>query len=175
MIDNNKLAKELSSIYSSSNKAKKSVVAELAKIDEKYKKLAEQEKAQLNKTLEMLDNQLKYYGTLLGLSDDAVEEKVEEAVVEEPEKVEEEPVIEDTVFEENNEKAKVDDDADELPFKEDVVEETVAEESPVEEKKDEYSDIWPDDSENSGKSEEKESEEKAGDEDEWPAFPEDWK
>lgn len=102
MFDNSKLLKDLTSIYSSSNKAKKSVIAELAKIDEKYRKLAEQEKAQLNKTLDMLDAQLKYYGALLNLDGAAVVDVPESVQTEE---VEEEAKIEDTIFPENNEQA----------------------------------------------------------------------
>ena len=95
-IDNKKLLKELSAIYASSNKAKTAVVAEIAKVDEKYRKLAEDEKKELSATLAQLEQQLDYYGKILGLGKN--EESVEE----------EEAPITDTIFPENNMEKAVD-------------------------------------------------------------------
>lgn len=165
MIDNNKLAKELSAIYASSNKAKKSVVAEIAKVDEKYRKLAEQEKAELNKTLEMLDAQLKYYGTILGLS-----KKDENEVKEEKEEA-----IEDTIFPENNEEV-VEPEAEEETTEEEPTE--VTPEPEVVEGDDASESMeWPDEtSEETTEEQTKEKEEeKTAEEDVWPDFPQEWK
>lgn len=106
MLDNKKLMKELASIYASSNKAKNSIVSELAKIDEKYKKLAEQEKAKLNEMLKNIEVQLGYYGTLLDLNNVGTGEVTDAILADEPKeepKEEEEPVVQDTIFPENNE------------------------------------------------------------------------
>lgn len=105
MLDNKKLMKELASIYASSNKAKNSIVSELAKIDEKYKKLAEQEKAKLNEMLKNIEVQLGYYGTLLDLNNDGTGEVADAILAAESkeESKEEEPTIQDTIFPENNE------------------------------------------------------------------------
>lgn len=109
--DNKKLLKEFAAIYAASNRAKQAAVAELGRIDEKYKRLAEEEKKSLNELVESLDKQLAFYGPLLGNDADAKAPKAEEPVTEEgasnePEKQpepEEEPVIQDTLFPENNE------------------------------------------------------------------------
>ena len=143
-IDNKKLAKEFATIFASTNKAKQLAVAELGKIDEKYRKLAEKEKESLNETVKMLDTQLNYYGNLLGLN--AGETPVQEEVAEEPEvvgnlEVKEDEIV-DTIFPENNE--------------EEVKNETEVVEAPVEAAgtdpvrpddapaADKYADIWPD-------------------------------
>lgn len=99
--DNKKLLKEFAAIYAASNRAKQAAVAELGRIDEKYKRLAEEEKKSLNELVESLDNQLAYYGPILGN-----DPEVKAPRAEEPEKQpepEEEPVIQDTLFPENNE------------------------------------------------------------------------
>lgn len=109
--DNKKLLKEFAAIYAASNRAKQAAVAELGRIDEKYKRLAEEEKKSLNELVESLDKQLAYYGPLLGNDPEVKAPKTEEPVIEkgpsdEPEKQpesEEEPVIQDTLFPENNE------------------------------------------------------------------------
>ena len=172
MLDNNKLAKELASIYSASNKAKKSVIAELAKIDEKYRKLAEQEKEKLNKTLEMLEAQLKFYKPLLDLN--KPEEPSGELYQEDkPADVAPEEKIEDTIFPENNETDKVEDDAETAVPEESTDADTVDDgDAPA---GDEFGDIWPanDDAPAEEKVEEEKKEEAS--EEEWPAFPEEWK
>ena len=109
--DNKKLLKEFAAIYAASNRAKQAAVAELGRIDEKYKRLAEEEKKSLNELVESLDKQLAYYGPLLGNDPEVKAPKAEEPVTEggpsnEPEQQpepEEEPVIQDTLFPENNE------------------------------------------------------------------------
>ena len=110
--DNKKLLKEFAAIYSASNKAKQALVAELGKIDEKYKRLAEEEKKSLNELVEELDRQMAFYGPLIGVDSDAKAPKSEpvneggpsgEAESEKEPEPEEEPEIQDTLFPENNE------------------------------------------------------------------------
>lgn len=83
MIANTKLAKEFKTMLASATKAKSLAEQELEKIDAKYKALADKEKADLNKTVKMLDAQIASYTSLIG--------------------EEEEPAVVDTVFPENNE------------------------------------------------------------------------
>lgn len=97
MID--KLVKEFEKIRASLTKSKKLILADIDKIDEKYRKLAQEEKKNLTESLSILNEQLKYYDTMLG--GNAAEGKEEES------ETEEEPVIEDTIFPENNEDAEV--------------------------------------------------------------------
>lgn len=108
MTDNKMLLKEFSKIYASCNKAKQGAIVELAKIDEKYRKLAEKEKEELNELVKTLEEQMEMYGNYLGLNKtETVVEETEEAEPEtETETVAEEPVIEDTIFPENNEEPK---------------------------------------------------------------------
>lgn len=109
--DNKRLLKEFAVIYAASNRAKQAAVAELGRIDEKYKRLAEEEKKSLNELVESLDKQLAYCGSFLGNDSEVKAPKAEEPVTEggpsnESEKQpepEEEPVIQDTLFPENNE------------------------------------------------------------------------
>ncbi len=105
MIDNKKLMKELASIYASSNKAKNSIISELSKIDERYRKLAEQEKAKLNDMLKNIEAQLGFYGPILDLNNSGNGDVADVILASGPEekKEEEEPVIQDTIFPENNE------------------------------------------------------------------------
>lgn len=86
-----KLVKEFEKIYASLGKSKKLILADIDKIDEKYRKLAQEEKKNLTESLAILNEQMKYYSTILG--GNAGEAKDE---------VEEEPAIEDTIFPENN-------------------------------------------------------------------------
>ena len=88
-----KLVKEFEKIYASLGKSKKLILADIDKIDEKYRKLAQEEKKSLTESLAVLNEQMKYYSTMLG-------NKVEEAVAEEQK--DEEAAIEDTIFPENN-------------------------------------------------------------------------
>ena len=99
MIDNKKYLKDVSSLYSTAQRVKKYVIAELDKIDEKYRKIIAEEKKNLNEQLEVLNSQIQFYASIVGAG-----EKAEEAPVEEQkEEVEEE--IQDTIFPENNEPA----------------------------------------------------------------------
>lgn len=110
MTDNKMLLKEFSKIYTSCNKAKQGAIVEISKIDEKYRKLAEKEKEQLNELVKALESQMEMYGKYLGLvktEDEPVQEDVTEAVVEE------EPAIEDTIFPENNEPEQVEEKTEE--------------------------------------------------------------
>lgn len=106
---NKKFMKEIKSIFVSSEKAKKLALAELDKIDAKYKALAEKEKAELNNVVKNLDAMLDMYRPLIESSDEPVidsavddtlpfsdDDVVEEQEVaeESAETVAEEPVIE---------------------------------------------------------------------------------
>lgn len=93
-----KLAKEFEKIRASLAKSKKLILADIDKIDEKYRRLAQEEKKSLTESLGILNEQLKYYDNMLG----GVAENTEEVSVEE-QKPEEEPKIQDTIFPENNE------------------------------------------------------------------------
>ena len=96
MTDNKTLLKQFANIYSSCNKAKQGALAEIGKIDEKYRKLAEKEKEQLNELVKALDSQMEMYGNYLGLN--KTEDKTEEPV-EEPA----EDLVKDELFPDNNE------------------------------------------------------------------------
>ena len=96
MID--KLVKEFEKIRASLTKSKKLILADIDKIDEKYRKLAQEEKKNLTESLSILNEQLKYYDTMLG--GNAAEGKEEE---DPPEHQERSQVIEDTISPENNE------------------------------------------------------------------------
>lgn len=93
-----KLVKEFEKIRVSLAKSKKLILADIDKIDEKYRRLAQEEKKNLTESLGILNEQLKYYDNMLG---DTVE-TIDDAPVEE-QKEEEESKIEDTIFPENNE------------------------------------------------------------------------
>lgn len=115
-----KLAKEFEKIRTSLAKSKKLILVDIDKIDEKYRRLAQEEKKSLTESLGILNDQLKYYDNMLG----GVAEAVEEATADE-QKTEEEPVIQDTIFPENNEPE----------MKEEVVDPVVEEEESQLEKK----------------------------------------
>ncbi len=95
MTDNKTLLKQFANIYTSCNKAKQGAIAEIGKIDEKYRKLAEKEKEQLNELVKTLESQMEMYGKYLGLN--KTEETPEAPVVEE------EAEVKDELFPENNE------------------------------------------------------------------------
>lgn len=102
-----KLTREFAKIQSSLNKSKKLILADIEKIDEKYRKLAQEEKKNLNDSLSVLNEQLKYYKKMLGdeaeiISDDVAEEDVDTPKEEFAEQELEEDVIEDTIFPDNN-------------------------------------------------------------------------
>ena len=98
MIDNKKFVKEINNIVSSSEKAKKLALAEIEKIDEKYRKLAEEEKKKLNVLVANLDAILKNYSDMLEpeQESEAAESVEEPAVQEEPE------MVVDTIYKDNN-------------------------------------------------------------------------
>ena len=141
---NKKFMKEIKSIFVSSEKAKKLALAELDKIDAKYKALAEKEKAELNNVVKNLDAMLDMYRPLIESSDEPVIDSAvddtlpfsDDDVVEEPEVTEEpveaaaeEPVIEAEVPAEQEPEF----DGAGFTAEDNKEPETVAEEQPVEE------------------------------------------
>lgn len=177
MTDNKKLLKEFANIYASCNKAKQGAIAEIGKIDEKYRKLAEEEKKQLNELVKAIDSQMEMYGNYLGLNKakelvGATHEDTEISdAVEEP--VENEKVV-DTIFPENNEEkpeeseGKDEQSVSKQGFDSDIDKQTLSDvfEEAQENMKAEAAMEWPEDKK------EVELEEPAGDE--WPAFPDKW-
>lgn len=119
IITNKKLAKEIKSIFESSDKAKKLALLELDKIDAKYKALAEKEKKSLNDTIKFLDSQLALYGPMLS----GTEQTEEEPEQDEPVAEEEEKVI-DLFAEQESEETEETEEAEEEPAKEEVSEES---------------------------------------------------
>lgn len=110
MVD--KLVKEFEKIRVSLNKSKKLILADIDKIDEKYRKLAQEEKKSLTESLSILNDQLKYYDKMLeGQTEDVAEDssadETETEVVDNMPS-EEEAVV-DTVYPENNIQEEVDD------------------------------------------------------------------
>lgn len=97
-----KLVKEFAKIRTSLAKSKKLILSDIDKIDEKYRKLAQEEKKNLTDSLAVLNEQLKYYDKILA-GESLAEETAEADATDESPKTEEEPVIEDTIFPENNE------------------------------------------------------------------------
>lgn len=102
MIDNKKYLKDVSSLYSTAQRVKKYVVAELDKIDEKYRKIIAEEKKKLNEQLEVLNAQIKFYAGIVSPEETPASEESEPKAEQTP-AIEEEPVITDTIFPENNE------------------------------------------------------------------------
>ena len=93
-----KLTKEFEKIRVSLTKSKKIILADIDKIDEKYRKLAQEEKKSLTEGLSVLNEQLKYYDNMLkGVKIE------EEAPAEEAAEEEEEETVKDTLFPDNNE------------------------------------------------------------------------
>lgn len=103
MID--KLVKEFEKIRASLAKSKKLILVDIDKIDEKYRKLAQEEKKSLTESLAVLNEQLKYYDKMLDgkpVVEETSEESLDADTAEDVPK-EEEKAIEDTIFPENNE------------------------------------------------------------------------
>lgn len=101
-----KLVKEFEKIRTSLAKSKKLVLSDIDKIDEKYRKLAQEEKKSLTESLAVLNEQLKYYDKMLNgepIVEEASDENAETEQAEEAPKEEKEAIIEDTIFPENNE------------------------------------------------------------------------
>lgn len=124
MIENKKFAKQLKTIISSSEEAKKIAEAELQKIDEKYKALAEQEKRSIRQQIDMLDKVISSFAQT-----NEAEPVVEEAPVA-PE-AEAPAEIVDTLFPENNEQESTESE-ESAPVEEPVTEMPEEKESPVE-------------------------------------------
>lgn len=124
MIENKKFAKQLKTIISSSEEAKKIAEAELQKIDEKYKALAEQEKRSIRQQIDMLDKVISSFAQT-----NEAEPVVEEAPVA-PE-AETPAEIVDTLFPENNEQESTEPE-ESAPVEEPVTEMPEEKESPVE-------------------------------------------
>jgi hypothetical protein len=191
-----KLTKEFEKIRVSLTKSKKLIVADIDKIDEKYRRLAQEEKRSLTESLAVLNEQLKYYDKMLG--NEPVQEEldteeredfveIEPAVLPEP-KEEKEAPIEDTIFPENNEPEQAEEKSEEserkILTKDDIVAgleaagivniDTVAENTNA--SAEEWPEPIPD------PTDEKPVEKKevdvgvlAVDDSGWPEFPDDWK
>lgn len=133
---------------------------EIKGIDDKYKKLAEEEKKELKEMLEYWKTQRNALNDGKNLVVVPVaEEQPETPDAEIPVEEEEEKVV-DSIFPENNEE-----------------EEEQASEEPATEENSEFSDIWPEEtvSEETPAEEEGEKDDSADDNDGWPEFPEEWK
>jgi len=117
-----KLVKEFEKIRASLAKSKKIILADMEKIDEKYRRLAQEEKKNLTESLTVLNEQLKFYDSKVAKpvvsADDPVEEPEEE--VEEEVTEEEEDTVTDTLFPENNEENEEDVPAEPGPVAEDA-------------------------------------------------------
>ena len=163
MTDNKKLIKEFNNMLASSEKARKLVQSEIEKVDEKYRKLAEEEKKELNATADMLDSQIKYYKTILtpvcdggcescddvgGNTEKVVDTLYSESAGEIPEPVEDETKDEPVV---------------EVETKEPAIEAIPSDEN-----------LWPEETSdnNVGDTFESPSEDEDNN---WPEFPEEWK
>ena len=107
-----KLAKEFEKIRTSLNKSKKFILADIDKIEEKYRKLADAEKKSLMDSLSVLNDQLKYYDAMLGNQDNAVvdesDSEAEEFTDNDNLPSADEAVV-DTVYPENNAQEEADD------------------------------------------------------------------
>ena len=93
MTANSKLIKEIRNIIASTTKARTITQQEIDKVDAKYAALAEKEKKDLNKLLEIQNAQIAAYSKMIE-EDSAVSETPEEKT---------EEAIRDTIFPENNE------------------------------------------------------------------------
>ena len=97
-----KLIKEFEKIRASLTKSKKLILADIDKIDEKYRRLAQEEKKHLTDNLSVLNEQLKFYDSMCSSPSEYLpSEAADDAPVEEP-KEEVEEKIQDTIFPENN-------------------------------------------------------------------------
>lgn len=169
------MSKEFSKIYASCNKAKQGAVAEIGKIDEKYRKMAEEEKKQLNELVKTLEEQMKLYAGYLGLDkdDEATEtpepapaEEMPDTTVQEPE--EEEEKIVDTIFPDNLDDVKEEPaPVEEVPAGENAEQPEWTSTDPAEE--------WPVEEEHNQEEEKKEPILVTDDESGWPEFPAEWK
>lgn len=134
-------------------------------IDEKYRKLADEEKKEVVETIKLVKAQIK---SLSRMRDANESDKVEDEPQDNP--VEEEERVVDNLFPENNVEKAIDEfvvEADPSVVDEAVKEEPVISAEP-EGKPEETADEWPvEDNEPVQESDQ--------DDDAWPAFPEEWK
>ncbi len=153
LTDNKKLIREIRSIIECSEKAKKFALAEIDKIDAKYRALAEKEKSELNDTIKLLDSQITKYSSIL--AEDSVDDEPETPAVEQEteDTVPAEEEVVDTLFPENNEGS-----VSEPEHQDDAETETVTE--------------WPSDNDLPGN--DAEADDTSTDE-EWPDFVQEWK
>lgn len=182
------MSKEFSKIYASCNKAKQGAVAEIGKIDEKYRKMAEEEKKQLAELVKNLEEQMKLYAGYLGL------EKGEQPVAEENTQPaeEQEGKITDTIFPDNLDDEVVKKEEDVVEEQKKEVKDLDAEEDAVWEEKIASGELkkveqpewtstdpaedWPvEEQPEEKKEEEKEPILVTDDETGWPEFPAEWK
>lgn len=149
------------------------LTVQAAAVDEKYRKLAEEEKKNLNEALDYykdLQSELISRRDALGLEAAVVDKKTQKAKLKE---AEEQEVVKDTLFPENN-SVEPEEPAKEEPVMEEPEPEPVEEEKVEEEAEEttEVEDVWPDDdtevSEEAAAQEEDEN-------DGWPDVVEEWK
>lgn len=110
---NKKFIKEITAILNASKKAKVLAQSELDAIDAKYKALADKEKAELNSTMKNLDSQIALYDSMLNIPETIPEEKLESETEQVNE--DEEPVVEDTIYPDNNLDDPFDNESDNIP------------------------------------------------------------
>ena len=158
MTDNKKFLKEISNILAAAEKAKKIVLSEMDKVDEKYRKLAEGEKKKLNEVLANLNQQIKLYSPMVN-DGDTVQDMVESTDVPEEVTVPEEPKVVDEIFPENNESSE---EPDEDPTESSPVPEAI--------ESDEANDWSSSDDEAS----EEKQESNEDDDDKWPEYTTEW-
>lgn len=110
---NKKFIKEITAILNASKKAKVLAQSELDAIDAKYKALADKEKAELNSTMKNLDSQIALYDSMLNIPETISEGKPDNETVTTSEDTE--PVIEDTIYPDNNLDEPLDNESDNTP------------------------------------------------------------
>ncbi len=164
MTVNSKLIKEIRNIIASTTKARAITQQEIEKVDAKYAALAEKEKKDLSKLLEMQNAQIAAYGKMIE-ADESAETETES----EPEKEKQEETIQDTIFPDNNEQDESLKETSEPEESEDSgqVDEELPSDTETPEGKDDTSadDLnWDGDSNDDDKD----------DDDDWPSVPEEW-
>lgn len=178
---NKKLIKTYQDILKATSNARSIIASEMEKIDAKYAALAAKEKEELTKQAKQLDAQATLYNSFLSKVE-APEETVSEAT--DITKLEEEPVITDTIFPEVN--SEVEQEIQNVEESEDVVEQTqncevteeitaVTAESSVDTEKteaDEYKD--PFDEDNWDDIEKESDNDSTSESDDWADVPEEW-
>lgn len=158
MANNTKLVKSLKAAYDANSEALKSVSAEIEKIDEKYRQLAEKEKKSLSKTVDILTKQVEQYKTLLSQFEEPEADKVEDNIYPENNEPECPEATEEATRPEEDDDFHIIGEVESEPDNE--LENEIEVEST-----DEFSFDEP---------EEKQSEESTDDNDGWPAMPQEW-